>query len=187
MGMAGQDDWSAMMAAAQDGDGATYMRLLHAVVPFIRSLVRGRAPASQVEDIVQDVLLTLHRVRHSYDPGRPFVPFLVAIVQRRMIDAHRRRSRIDAYEAGGDALEALGGAQAAHQPERIDAERQAVWLRQAVRALPQRQRAAVELVKLDELSIAEAAAVSGQTPGAVKVNVHRGMQALRRLLGGAAA
>jgi RNA polymerase sigma-70 factor (ECF subfamily) len=176
-----------MMAAAQQGDGATYMRLLHQVVPLIRSLLRGRTPPAAIEDVVQDVLLTLHRVRHTYDPARPFVPWLAAITQRRAIDAARRRLRVRAHEQAGDALDAVADPAAPDTPDPVEADNRAAWLREAVRALPRQQRTAVELVKLDELTIAEAASRSGQSPGAVRVNVHRGMIALRRLLGGAAA
>jgi hypothetical protein len=63
-------DWSAMMQAAQAGDAATYMCLLRQIVPFLRAVLRGKVPAEHTEDVVQDVLLTVHRVRHSYDPAR---------------------------------------------------------------------------------------------------------------------
>jgi RNA polymerase sigma-70 factor (ECF subfamily) len=180
-----QAQWSGMMRAAQDGDAGAYLLLLHQIVPFLRAILHHKVASDHVEDVVQEVLLTLHRVRATYDPARPFVPWLVAIAQRRAIDAGRRTGRVRAHESGGDALDGMEAEPAADGPmlERIDAARRADWLREAVRALPRRQRAAVELVKLDELTIAEAAARTGQTPGAVKVNVHRGMTTLRRLLG----
>ncbi len=175
-----QAHWSGMMRAAQEGDADSYLLLLHQIVPFLRAILHHKVTADHLEDVVQDVLLTLHRVRATYDPARPFVPWLVAIAQRRAIDSGRRRGRVQAHESGGDALDGIAVEPVA---DGLDAARRAHWLREAVRALPRRQRAAVELVKLDELSIAEAAAQTGQTPGAVKVNVHRGMTALRRLLG----
>ena len=92
--------WSRLMRAAQDGDRPDYRRLLVEVAPFIRALARRRLrDEDAVEDVVQDVLLSLHRVRHSYDPRRPFTPWLAAIASRRTIDALRRRGRIAAREA----------------------------------------------------------------------------------------
>lgn len=177
-------DWSSLMRAAQGGDAAAYVRLLREVTPFLRAMLRRRVTPGQVEDVVQDVLLTVHRVRHTYDPARPFLPWLVAIACRRAIDAGRRQGRVAAHEMAGPLIDEVA---AEPVPDLIDAERRAQLLREAVRALPRRQRAAVELVKLDELSIAEAAARTGQSAGAVKVNVHRGMVALRRLLKGVPA
>jgi RNA polymerase sigma factor (sigma-70 family) len=176
--------WSELMRAAQDGDSHSYRRPVHELAPFLRNLLRAKAPHSQLEDVVQDTLLTIHRVRHSYDPSRPFVSWVVAIAYRRAIDAGRRRMHVSAHESAGESLDHVA---AEPVPDTIDAERRALWLREAVRTLPRRQRAAVELVKLDELSIAEAAVRTGQSPGAVKVNVHRGMATLRRLLHGEAA
>lgn len=88
-----------LMAAAQDGDRAAYRRLLENITPYIRSLA-GRCfnQPADVEDAVQDVLLTIHLVRHAYDPNRPFGPWLVAIANRRIIDRLRRDTRHRARE-----------------------------------------------------------------------------------------
>jgi RNA polymerase sigma-70 factor (ECF subfamily) len=169
------------MAAAQGGDGAAYRRLLGAVAPFVRYAGRRRGlDAAAAEDLAQDVLLTLHRVRHTYDPGRPFVPWLLAITQRRMIDLYRRDRRIRAQEMVlPDLLETFADP-AANQI--LDTAEQRELLLQAMAELPPKQREALELVKLGELSVAEAATRSGQSPGAVKVNVHRAIKALRAIL-----
>ncbi len=176
----GDRTWSVLMAASQDGDSTAYARLLHEIVAFLRVLARRRVPGEQIEDVVQDVLLTLHRIRHTYDPARPFLPWLAAIANRRAIDARRREVRLRAWETPAtDLLEALADP-TANRPEEVAALR--AWLRHAIDELPPKQREALRLVKLDELSVAEAAARSGQSAIAVKVNVHRGLLALRRTL-----
>src|SRR6201995_4088136 len=84
--------WSGWMARAQDGDAAAYAMLLREILPFLRVLARRRCrDPDRCEDIVQYVLLTLHRVRHPYEPARPFSPWLAAICDLRAIDALRRR------------------------------------------------------------------------------------------------
>ncbi len=178
--------WSALMAAAQQGDAAAYRRLLSELAPFIRFVARRRGlDAASSDDLAQDVLLTLHRVRHTYDPGRPFVPWVLSIAYRRMIDLHRRDRRIRDQETSvPDLLETF--ADPAPNTDLETAE-QRDWLRQAVGALPRKQREALELVKLHEMSVAEASARSGQTPGAIKVNVHRAIKSLRAILGAAAS
>jgi RNA polymerase sigma-70 factor (ECF subfamily) len=176
-------EWAALMAATQRGDGRAYARLLTAIVPVLRALARrNRVRPADVEDVVQDVLLALHRVRHTYDPDRPFLPWLAAIARRRAIDMLRREGRRGAAEADDPALldlqsvppEAEALAEAADMRGRVAG---------AVARLPPRQRRALELVKLRELSVREAARESGQSEGAVKVNVHRAIRAMRALLG----
>ena len=86
------------------GDGEAYRAFLQAILPYRPG--DGAAPSRRreaVEDVVQDALLTLHRVRHTYQPGRPVEPWLAAIVNRRAIDAARRRGRIGAREVSDDA------------------------------------------------------------------------------------
>jgi len=87
------------MARAQDGDRQAYRILLEDATPFLRALA-GRCfkETADVEDVVQDVLLTVHAVRQTYDPRRPFGPWLVAIANRRIIDRLRRQKRARARE-----------------------------------------------------------------------------------------
>jgi RNA polymerase sigma-70 factor (ECF subfamily) len=176
--------WSQLMAAAQDGDRAAYAELLRAVTPFVRALARRRfADAPTAEDVVQDVLLTVHRARHTYDPSRPFTPWLAAIAARRCVDAIRRRSRLAAHETRDDlAYETFSDPRANKEGEGAEAAETVAVL---LATLPRGQRQALELVKLKELSLAEASQISGQSVGALKVNVHRALKALRlKLVGG---
>jgi RNA polymerase sigma factor (sigma-70 family) len=170
--------WSDWMSAAQAGDNAAYGRLLRAVLPFLRVLARRRcSDPDRVEDIVQDVLLTLHRVRHTYDPARPFTPWLAAICDRRAIDALRRRGRVAAHETADERAYETFADPAANKE--LDAGDAAQALAAMVAALPPGQREALELVKVKEMSLLEASKVSGQSVGSLKVGVHRAIKALR--------
>ncbi|HLX28119.1 MAG TPA: sigma factor [Casimicrobiaceae bacterium] len=94
------------MARAQSGDGEAYRRLLRAITPCLRALaVRGGSDLRDVEDVVQDVLLTVHAVRHTYDPARPFGPWLTAIARRRIVDRLRRARRVANRELAVDDYE----------------------------------------------------------------------------------
>lgn len=170
--------WSLLMAAAQSGDAASYDRLLRQILPFLRALIRRGLPGEAlVEDVVQDVLLTIHRVRHTYDPAKPFSPWLAAIATRRTIDAIRRRRRIDRHEADDPlAYENAADESAAPcEPARLEQDLLRRWLDE----LPAGQRQAIELLKVRELSLHEASRTSGQSVGALKVSVHRALKALR--------
>lgn len=168
------------MAAAQAGDRAAYEQLLRGVTPFIRAVTRRhcRNPAD-LEELVQDSLLTLHRVRHTYDPARPFSPWLAAIASRRSIDGLRRRLRQARHEVtDASAHETFVDGAANYDVEHL---RSAEEVAELLRLLPRRQREALEALKLREMSLAEASLASGQSIGALKVNAHRALKALRAL------
>ena len=177
---AAEPDWSGLMARAQDGDRQAYRALLEGVTPYLRSLAaRYLKQAGEVEDAVQDVLLTVHLVRHAYDPNRPFGPWLVAIANRRFIDRLRRASRLRAREV------ALA---AEHEtfpqpPTNLDGEMpDHAALDDAIDRLSPEQRQAVTLLKLNELSLKEASALSGRSIAALKVATHRAIKNLRAIV-----
>jgi len=173
--------WSEWMRAAQAGDAAAYARLLRELLPVVRGMLRRDGVAgADLEDVTQEVLLTVHRVRHTYDPGRPLRPWVAAIASRRRIDALRRRIRVSRVEVSDPSAHETCAAPGAN--EELESVRAGTEVGELLKSLPARQRAAVEAVKLRELSLAEAAAESGQTVGALKVNVHRALQRLRVLL-----
>jgi RNA polymerase sigma factor (sigma-70 family) len=174
--------WSALMEQAQDGDNAAYDRLLREITPFIRAVAaRQHATRDRVEDVVQEVLLTVHRMRNTYDPARPFRPWLAAIARCRSIDALRRRGRSQHFEVAADAAGAAYDNCPAPSSERADASLISLdRLGPAIAALPASQREAIELLKLREMSLAEASCVTGASIAALKVNTHRAVKSLRR-------
>ena len=174
---------SRLMARAQLGDRDAYVTLLRAITPRIRQLVRARRGfLGDTEDVVQEVLLSIHAVRATYDPTRPLLPWLSAIVRHRLADAGRRYGRHGAHEIAVDDLDVTFQAPAANTYE--DTFRDPEALRQAIQALPPRQRQAVELLKLRELSLKEASALTGVSIGALKLATHRAIASLRRALRG---
>jgi RNA polymerase sigma-70 factor (ECF subfamily) len=188
MAEAGPEDdhpeWSRLMAAAQDGDGVAYEHLLRDITPLLRRVAARRlfaASAADIEDVVQDVLLSVHAVRHTYDPGRAFLPWLMAIHRHRLSDWQRRSLRRAANEVAVDSLEETFAGAAANMDEEPAFGRNDV--RAAVAGLPPAQRKALELLKLREMSLKEAARHSGMSETALKVATYRGMKALRALLG----
>ncbi|MDI3306303.1 MAG: sigma-70 family RNA polymerase sigma factor [Acetobacteraceae bacterium] len=179
--MAQQDrQWEGWMAAAQAGDAVAYDALLRAVLPLLRNIARRRiANPAEAEDAVQDALLTIHRLRHTYDPARPIRPWLVAITERRAVDRLRRQGRRAGRES---SIEEHGETLAAPAANTGEARVAAAELRAAVAELPQAQQTALALAKLEDLPLAEASARSGMSVGALKVATHRAVRALRRRL-----
>lgn len=166
------------MVAAQGGDRQAYERLLTRVAVLAHAYVRRRVgETSWADDVVQECLIALHRARHTYDPGRPFAPWLYAILQNRLVDALRVQRRLLLRELHHDGLSGAGTRPARPAQER-DALRRDV--RRAVADLPENQRRVIELLKFEELSVREVADRLGMTESNVKVTAHRGYRALRQ-------
>jgi RNA polymerase sigma factor (sigma-70 family) len=171
-------DWSIYMARAQGGDREAYHRLLEDIAPYVRALAARRLlNRNDVEDAVQDVLLTVHAIRHTYDPARPFGPWLVAIANRRIVDWLRRQGRAMAREVEFDHDDETFLPPQTNLVEKASDERA---LRNAIEQLPLGQREAIRLMKLEELSLKEAAAKSGMSIAALKVATHRALKSLRK-------
>jgi RNA polymerase sigma-70 factor (ECF subfamily) len=176
----GAHDWSQLMVRAQDGDRQAYRTLLEDLTPYLRSIA-GRCfkQPSDVEDAVQDVLLTVHMVRHAYDPSRPFGPWLLAIANRRIIDRLRRETRKKAREIELSPQHETFAEHGTNLDEAISDE---ASLNEAIERLPPDQRQAIKMLKLNEMSLKEAATASGRSISALKVATHRAVKSLRRML-----
>jgi len=166
--------WSAWMGRALAGDADAYRRLLEEIAPVMEQYLRRRFGASDfVEDCVQECLLSIHRARASYDPRRPFRPWMFAIVRHKAIDLLRSRGtrrRHEAPEAGSEPA-----APAADPTAALEAA-------QVLGALDAKYRDALVLTKLQGHSLAEAAERLGVSVTALKSRVHRGIREARRLL-----
>lgn len=173
----------ALMRAAQAGDAQAYARLLKDITPRLHAIIRYQRQflsTEDVEDLVQDVLISLHSVRATYDPERPFMPWLVAIARNRLADAARRYSRQKAHETNVEEYPVTFSEEGTNIDSALYRDPEA--LKQAIEALPPGQREAVEMLKLREMSLKEAAAASGTSVGALKVSVHRAIATLRKVL-----
>ncbi len=175
--------WSVLMAAAQAGDKAAYGRLLRECTPLIRRVVHRGMQPDRVDDVVQDVLLTIHRARQTYDPTRSFSAWVVTIAQRRAIDLLRHRGRHDRREVHAPIdYENYAGEDADHDRD-VTLEQRGKVLQSALSSLPPGQRQAIEALALRQLSLDEAAGVTGKSKGALKVNMHRALKSLRDRFG----
>jgi RNA polymerase sigma-70 factor (ECF subfamily) len=183
-------DLADLMRRYCDGDADAFRELHAAVAPrLLGYLVRMAPDRAAAEDLVQVTFLKLHRSRAAYIRGADPLPWLFAIAHRTFLDEAKRRNRarvrlardadrtpdapahitgqaVDAVDDGGTADPALARAALA-----------------ALDELPDNQREALVLTKLSGKSIAEAAAITGATPGAIKLRAHRGYLALRKALG----
>ncbi len=173
--------WQRLMRAAQDGDNVAYAALLSEILPVLRRSVAYRWPSAlDVEDIVQEIVLSVHTVRHTYDPTRPFMPWLMTIATRRTIDAARRRTARNANETTVDIMPETFSGDTAKNEQEISDDQEAI--RRALAQLPDGQRHAVELMKVKGLSLQEASAMTGKSVASLKVSVHRALKTMREVL-----
>ena len=167
-----------LLTEAQDGDGASYERFLLEVSRLLRRyLVKRMGDVETVEDVLQETLMSIHRARHTYLPGRPLGPWLYAICEHRRTDFYRRHRRIERTEVAVTDDVADRAAPLSHETERGHR------VREALARLPERQRRIIELLKIHDYTVKEAAAKTGMSESAVKVTAFRGYQTIRRLLG----
>lgn len=171
--------WPRLMCKAQDGDEAAYRLLLSSMMPAIQMLVRRRVfDEALAEDVVQDTMITLHRVRHTYDPARPMMPWIAAIAATRAIDGLRRQGRVQRREIWDETvLAAELDPDSARRMEHFAMEDE---VGQLLAVLPARQRQAVEMVKLQQMSLDHVAHVTSQSVPALKALLHRAFARLRQ-------
>lgn len=175
MAQAAPDDlhgWGALMAAGQRGEAAPYRRLLAELRPWLMRYFARRLPPSSVEDAVQETLIAIHSKRHTFEPGRPFGPWLAGIARYKWIDRLRMMGRHAADELP-DTLST---------PDHEAAVTSATALEGLMATLKPAQAEVIRLVKLDGLSIEEAAIRTGQSASLVKVNIHRGLGRLAKIV-----
>jgi RNA polymerase sigma-70 factor (ECF subfamily) len=169
------------MMAGLDGDVAAYRVLLERLSAHLRSYYRGRLARAgrgvfEAEDLLQEVLLAIHTRRHTYDRAELFTPWMHAIARYKLIDFLRRTNSFHSDVPIEDAGELTSHADHDGVESSID-------LRRLMARLPAKMQRAIQYVKLDGLSVAEAAQRSGMTESAVKVSIHRGLKALSAAIG----
>ena len=166
------DRWMERYQQADPEAPATLVEALSpALLRFFKSQVASR---EQADDLLQETWLRIHRVRHTYRPGEPVLPWIYAIARRVRIDGYRRTRRITLHEIAMDVPpEHPVWAEARNQPPAFDT---------LVAALPDAQREVVTMLKVGGLSLEEVARATSSTVGAVKQKAHRAYERLRTLL-----
>ena len=173
-----EEQFSVWMRAANRGDQEAYRQCLSALLPVLRgvaarSLSRAGVGVADVEDLVQEIIVTIHLRRHTWDEDARFLPWMHGIARHKIIDALRRRGRrmevpLDDF---GDIFEAPAGRQTLGEAD----------VGRFLGKLADGQRKIVTAISVEGLSIREAAQRFGMSEGAARVTLHRGLKSLARL------
>jgi RNA polymerase sigma-70 factor (ECF subfamily) len=156
------------------GDAVAYQAFLQELSAYLRKFLRRRLIncPDEVEDLLQESLLAVHNRRHTYDPGQPLSLWVQAIARHKLFDRLRQRSLREALsEPLDEAMELF----AAADSQAAEARRDILLL---LETLPERQRLSIVHVKLEGLSVKEAAQLTGMSVSAIKVGIHRGLKCL---------
>jgi RNA polymerase sigma-70 factor (ECF subfamily) len=166
------DRW---MELYQQADPAAPAALVGALSPALLRFFKSQmASRQQADDLLQETWLRIHRVRHTYRPGEPVLPWIYAIARRVRVDGYRRTRRITLREIAMEVLpERLAEAEPRNPGPAFDT---------LVAALPEAQREVITMLKVGGLSLEEVARATSSTVGAVKQKAHRAYKRLRQLL-----
>ena len=163
------------MERYQRADPQAPAALIAAISPALLVFFRSQ-PANRecADDLLQDTWLRIHRVRHTYRPGEPVLPWVYAIARRVSVDGYRKSRRIMAHETVVDSLPELPAQ--SEQPNMLPP------FEELVAALPPAQQEVITMLKVGGLSLEEVARATSSTVGAVKQKAHRAYERLRNLL-----
>jgi len=169
---------SQLMRKAQTGDAGAYRQLLLRIRGMLAKYIEnsfarfGWGAGSGQEDVLQEVLLAIHVKRHTYDPAQFFLPWMYAIARYKLIDHFRKNKKSYAALSLEDELEHIENLAILDSTAEVDLEK-------LLGVLSEKQRAVLSLVKIEGLSIEEAAKKTGYSESDIKVTVHRALKTLQ--------
>jgi RNA polymerase sigma-70 factor (ECF subfamily) len=167
-----------LMARYQQADTAAATALIEQLSPQLFHFFAAQlGNPDDAGDMLQDTWLRIHRVRHTYRPGEPLLPWVYAIARRVRVDSYRKRRRIALREVVVEVLPepAVSSEEPASVPP----------FDQLIAGLPDSQREVLIMLKVNGLSLEEVARATSSSVGSVKQKAHRAYERLRGLLPGA--
>jgi len=171
------DQWMERYQRADpEAPGVLIEALSPGLLRFFRSQIAVRAHA---DDLLQETWLRIHRMRHTYRPGEPLLPWVYAIARRARVDCYRRVTRVSKHEK---PLGLVPEPRAELVPEG-----EPLSFEMLIAALPAAQREVVTMLKVSGLTLEEVARATSSTVGAVKQKAHRAYERMRRIIQSRAA
>jgi RNA polymerase sigma-70 factor (ECF subfamily) len=166
------------MAQYQRGDFAAATALIHRISPQLhRFFVAQFFSRSDADDLLQETWLRIHKVRQTYRPGEPVLPWFYAIARHVRVDHYRKAIRTHTREQRLEELSsvaATGPAESAHLRDNLS---------ELLAPLPESQREVIEMLKVAGMTLEEVARATSSSVGSVKQKVHRAYKTLREKLG----
>ena len=169
-------DIDELMVRYQQADSAATTALVRHVSPMLyRYFASEYGSRADAEDLLQDTWLQIHRVRHTYRPGEPVLPWIYAIARHVKVDGFRKKQRVQSRELAADLLPESPAPPAKQEP--------VIDFQNLIAALPPSQREVLTMLKVTGMSLEEVARATASTVGSVKLKAHRAYTKLRSVLG----
>jgi RNA polymerase sigma-70 factor, ECF subfamily len=164
---------NSLMARYQAGDFAAVTALVECIGPQLhRFFMAQSASRSDADDLLQETWLRIHRVRHTYRPAEPVLPWIYAIARRVRIDHYRRASRTTARERRLEEVPDVAATVPREEAQPDD-------LEMLLAPLSESQREVILMMKVAGMSLEEVARATSCSVGSVKQKVHRAYKNLR--------
>ncbi len=165
-------NWDEWARKTLEGDKSAYRRLLGELQQWLTAYYTNRIHPAAVDDLVQEALIAFHTKKETYEPSRPFGPWIAAVARYKWIDYMRKNLKhieleIDDNLTGADDT---SGLYARHDVERL------------LRHVPKEQAKVIDMVKIKQMTVAETAKKTGHSVSSVKVMIHRGLKTMRGVL-----
>jgi RNA polymerase sigma-70 factor, ECF subfamily len=166
-----------LMARYQQGDFGAATSLIGRISPQLRRFFLAQSESrADADDLLQETWLRIHKVRHTYRPGEPALPWFYAIARHVRVDHYRKSIRTI---VGEQKLEAMS-----KDASSVPGESDHVHRLEALLApLPESQREVIEMLKVSGMSLEEVARATSSSVGSVKQKVHRAYKKLRETMG----
>ncbi|MBY0428986.1 MAG: sigma-70 family RNA polymerase sigma factor [Alphaproteobacteria bacterium] len=165
--------FAALLRAGIAGDKSSYMRFLSEISPLLRRMIAAKVPAADVEDVLQEVLISVHKARHTYDGERPVMPWLAAITHFRMTDylrkhyasmKHQTTDIAELEESLADVTQSDDG------NENIEA---------LLKDVPEKQKRILTMMHVEGFTARQVGEKLNMNESAVKVAAHRALKKIR--------
>jgi RNA polymerase sigma-70 factor, ECF subfamily len=166
-------DLEVLMVRYQAGDLAAARALIDRISPPLHRFLHAQSACrADTDDLLQEAWLRIHRVRHTYRPGKPLLPWVYAIARRVRVDYYRKSVRTSLREQRLDELaETVPGSPLPHVVDDLE---------ELLAPLSESQREVLEMLKVAGMSLEEVAQATSSSVGSVKQKVHRAYRKLRQ-------
>ncbi len=167
-------EWAVLMKKTQDGDSVAYEKLLEEISNFLTLYLKKRIfNQDNIQDLIQEILLAIHKARHTFDTKKPFFPWFLSIVNYKSIDYFNDQKKNKGVSFDDFLCEPETGS-------RFEDDIESKWMiESALSELPIGYRELLKSVKLDGYSIKEAAVLLGLSLSNVKTSIHRALKQLK--------
>lgn len=162
------------MVRYQEGDFSAARALIDRIsLPLRRFFLATANSRADADDLLQETWLRIHKVRHTYRPGEPALPWFYAIARHIRVDHYRKSVRAAAGERELEEM-SQGFSAAPDQGGELEA---------LLAPLSETQREVIAMLKVEGMSLEEVARATSSSVGSVKQKVHRAYKKLRETIG----